>query len=127
MVGVVRLDVEDAIIAYNYCERIKSELLILLNLVEEAFNIEGAAAEGAKRIVLSFLNALMGEVRIAVAAVGGERFSEVEAYLMKCLESFKLGRGEDVREHIGESVSVVATVCQQATDLLKSAGLLKGC
>ena len=120
------MNVEDAIIAYNYCERIKSELLILLNLVEEAFNIEGAAAEGAKKIVLSFFNALVGEVKIAVAAMSGGEFSEVEADLVKCLESFKLGKGEDVRKHIGESLSVVTTICQQATDLLREAGFLRG-
>ena len=122
----MRLNVEDAIIAYNYCERIKSELLILLNLVEEAFNIEGAAAEGAKKIVLSFFNALAGEVKIAVAAMRGGEFSEVEVDLVKCLESFKLGKGEDVRKHIGESLSVVTTICQQATDLLREAGFLRG-
>ncbi|MCX8175656.1 MAG: hypothetical protein N3E48_00280 [Candidatus Bathyarchaeota archaeon] len=118
------MKVEDAILVYNYCEKIKSELIILFNLIEEASNVKAEDVEGARKIVLAFFNALIGEVRCAKVATGLKDFSSVEFNLMECLGCFNLKKIKDAEENIGKTLTTVTTICYHAVKTLKDKNLI---
>ena len=119
------MKVEDAIIIYNYCEKIKSELIILSSLIEEASNVKAENVEGARKIVLAFFNALIGEIRTAKAITKVEDFSKVEFNLMECLGSFNLRKIKDAQENVGKTLTATTTICHQAVETLKDRNLIR--
>lgn len=119
------MSVEDAILVYNYCEKIKSELIILSSLIEESSNVKDEHVEGARRIILAFFNALIGEVKTAKAVTKLEEFSKVEFNLMECLGSFNLRKIRDAHENLGKTLTAITTICHQVVETLKSKNLIR--
>ncbi len=52
------------ILIFQYSERIKSELIIAFELLAKMVTLEGDELSGAKKLMIRFLEALMGEIRI---------------------------------------------------------------
>ena len=55
-------DTRKAIICFQYVERIKSELIIAVKLLEKLDELESDELAGAEKMMLSFLDALAGEL-----------------------------------------------------------------
>ncbi|MDH5624459.1 MAG: hypothetical protein OEY39_08340, partial [Candidatus Bathyarchaeota archaeon] len=76
MIEESSFDTRKAIICFQYVERIKSELIIAVKLLEKLNELNGDELAGAKKMMLSFLDALAGEITIAHGVLGLRNFEE---------------------------------------------------
>lgn len=118
------LDVRKALICFQYTERIKSELIIAANLLEEIGKLEGDELAGAEKFMLSLLRALQGEVRIAHSVLGMRNFEEASDKVAEVAERVRSREYLEATRHISETISLITTGGQQATEVLKEKGLL---
>jgi len=118
------LDIKKAVTVFVYVERIKSELIIAARLLEEIQNLKESEGEGAKKPMLSFLNALQGETQIAYNVSKEKNFEQAT---MKVREATERTRSKEYREAIrcvSEAISISTTAGQPALQLLKEKELL---
>jgi hypothetical protein len=118
------MDTKKAILLYQCSERIKSELIIASGLMATMVDLEGDQRIGATKVVTSFLEALLGEIRMAqniersVNLVGAERKVAEAIGLLKLMEHSK------IEKCISEALSFSTTSCQGAVSVLIDQGLL---
>jgi len=118
------LDTKKAIICFQYVERIKSELIIAVKLLEKLDELEEDELAGAEKIMLSFLDALVGEVAIAHGVLGLRSFEEAR---IKILDSVVQTRSQDyprAMNNITKAISSVTTSGTGAMQMLKDKNLL---
>jgi len=117
-------DVKKAVTAFVYVERIKSELIIAAKLLEEIQNLKENENEGAKKLVLSFLNALQGETRMAYNVAREKNFEQATMKVWEATERTRLKEYGEAIRCVSEAISITTTSGQPALQLLKAKGLL---
>jgi len=117
-------DAKKAIICFQYTERIKSELIITANLLGEIGELKGDELAGAEKLMLSFLHALEGEIRIAHSVLGMQNFEDAGGKVKEVAERVRSREYLEATRRISEAISLVTTGGQQATEVLKEKGLL---
>jgi len=118
------LDLKKAFTIYQYCERIKSELLILSGLVDEAFKVKTEEAGGAEKVIVSFFEALIGEIRIAQHSTKMNEFFDAELRLKEALGNFRLKSSKETQKSLSETVSKITTACSKAVEVLAENNLI---
>jgi len=116
--------VKKAIICFQYTERIKSELIIAANLLEEMGELKNDELVGAEKLMSSFLRALQGEIRIAYSVLQMQNFKEAGDKVAEIVENVSSHEYQEATKRISEAISRITTGGQQATQLLKEKGLL---
>jgi len=118
------LDVKKAITIFVYVERIKSELIIAVRLLEGIQNLKQNEGEGAMKLILSFLNALQGETQIAYNVSKEKKFEQATMKVWEATErTHSKEYGEAIR-CISEAISITTTAGQPALQSLKEKELL---
>lgn len=117
-------DVRKAIICFQFSERIKSELIIAARLLGEIGELKGDELAGGKKILVSFLEALIGEINLADSILRQQNIKEAG---LKVEEAVKRARSDDhlraVRS-VSEAISCITTSGQHAMEILKQKGLM---
>jgi hypothetical protein len=80
----------NAVVCFQYAERIKSELIIATKLLEQLETLKNSELEGAKKLMLSFLGALESEVKIAGSVSGQKSFEQVAAKVWEATKEYTL-------------------------------------
>ena len=118
------LDTRKAISCFQYVERIKSELIIAVKLLEKLDELEGDELAGAERMMLSFLDALAGEITIAHGVLGMQNFEEARKKILdttgKILSQDYVGS----MNNISKAISSITTSGSRAMQVLKEKNLL---
>ena len=81
------MDIRDAVISFQYAERIKSGLIIASKLVDEVAAMDKEERKGAIKLLIHFMNALLGEIRIAYNASQLNFFKEAGLNLEEGIEN----------------------------------------
>ena len=118
------MDTRKAILVYQYSERIKSELIIASGLVLTMETLEGEELNGAKKLMTSFFEALIGEIRIAQHVEKSMNFIGAEKKMMEAIEKIKLLEHTEINRCISEALSLITTSCQRAMEVLISENLI---
>jgi len=118
------LEDKKAIITFQYAERIKSGLIIASKLVGQIEKMSDEERLGAERMLIFFLNALAGEIRIAYNASGMEPFKEADAKLEETVGNVRLKRYSEAIRQISRAISSTTTAGQEAAKTLVEKGLL---
>ena len=118
------LDTKKAIICFQYVERIKSELIIAVKLLEKLDTLEGNELVGAEKMMLSFLDALAGEITLAHGVLGLQNFEETRKKILdatgKIWAQDYLGATND----ISRAISSITTSGSRVMQMLKEKNLL---
>jgi len=118
------LDTRKAIICFQYVERIKSELIIAVKLLEKLSELKGDELAGAERMMLSFLDALAREITIAHGVLGMQNFEEARKKILdttgKILSQDYVGS----MNNISKAISSITTSGSRAMQVLKEKNLL---
>lgn len=118
------LENRKAIISFQYAERIKSGLIIASKLI---YQIDGMSEEerlGAEKMLISYLDALLGEIRIAYNASGIRSFKEAGATLEETIGNIRLKRYSEAIRQVSRAISSATTGGQEAAEALAERGLL---
>ena len=118
------LDIKKAVTTFVYVERIKSELIIAARLLEETQNLKENENEGAKRLALSFLNALQGETQMAYNVSREKNFEQAAMKVWEASERVRSGEYLEAIRCVSEAISITTTSGQPALQLLKERELL---
>jgi len=114
----------DAVVCFQYAERIKSELIIATKLLEQLETLKDSELEGAKKLMLSFLGALENEIKMAESVSGQKNFAQVVAKVWEATKRIRANEYEEAFRSLSEAISATTTSGQLALRLLKDNGVL---
>jgi len=118
------LDVRDAVISFQYAERIKSGLIIASKLVDEVAVMDEEERKGARKLLIHFMNALLGEIRIAYNASQLNFFKEAGLGLEEGIKNIRSEKYEEALRSISHAVSSATTGGEIAANILKENEML---
>jgi hypothetical protein len=118
------LNTKNAIICFQYVERIKSELIIATKLLQKLDELEGDELAGAEKLMLSFLDALTGEINIAHGVLGLRNFEEAKTKILEAKELVRLHKYLEATSRLSGTISSVTTSGQRVMQMLKEKKLL---
>ena len=118
------MNTRKAILTYQYAERIKSELIIASNLLAAMDSLEGNERLGAEKMMVLFLEALTGEIRIAQHVERSMNFIGAERKIMEAMGKIKLQERSEINQCISEALSLVTTCSSGAMKVLMSQQLI---
>ena len=119
MVRQGSLDIKRAITCFQFSERIKSELIIASRLLWKIEELKGDELAGAKKLMSSFLDALLTEINIAYNVVKLQDFEKASMKVMGVKERIALNQYQEAAKHISEAISFVTTCGQRAAEALR--------
>ncbi len=117
-------DVREAVVCFQFSERIKSELIIASRLLGEIRGLTGDELAGGKKILLSFLEALLGEINLANNVLKQQNLSEAGGKVEKAMEQVRSDEYSEATRRVSEAISRTTTTCGRAMQTLKQKGLL---
>lgn len=121
---MMSMDTSDAIRAYQYGERAKSELLILSQLLTVAGDLPETERAGGKRILLMAMELVRTETEFANRAT---TLQEFQRSVNSISEAISLAESHDflgASLRIGASISAATTAAQKGWQVLNDHGLL---
>ena len=118
------MNTRKAILTYQYAERIKSELIIASNLLAAMDGLEGNERLGAEKMMVSFLEALTGEIRIAQHVERSMNFIGAERKIMEAIGKIGINERSGINQCISEALSLVTTCSSGAMKVLMSQQLI---
>lgn len=118
------MNTRKAILTYMYAERIKSELIIASGLLATLDGLEGNERLGAEKMMVSFLEALAGEIRIAQHVERSMNFIGAERKIMEAMGKIKRSERSEINLCISEALSLVTTCSSGAMKVLMSRQLI---
>lgn len=113
-----------AILIYMYAERIKSELIIASNLLSTMEGLEVNERRGAEKMMVSFLKALTGEIRIAQHVERSMNFIGAERKIMEAIGKIRLHERSEINLCISEALSLITTCSAGAMKVLMNQQLI---
>lgn len=119
------MDTRKAILDLQYSEKMKSGLIIGINLLELLATIKDEAeSSGGRKVLIWYLEALLRELRIAQNVIGLDHYGELERKLMEIIGRIQLSLFEDVLKSFSEALSLATTSCQNSMNILIEKNLL---
>ena len=118
------MDTRKAVLIYQVSERIKSELIIASALFERMVTLEGEERVGGEKMMVSFLQALIGEIRIAQGVEKSMNFIGAEKKMTEATEMIERGEYSEIHPCISKALSLITTSCHRAMTVLLERGLL---
>jgi len=118
------LDTRKAIICFQYVERIKSELIIATKLLEILEELKGDELAGAEKLMLSFLDALTGEVNIAHGVLKLRNFEKARTKISEAKQLVHLHDYLEATSRLSGAISSITTSGNRAMQMLKQRSLL---
>jgi len=114
----------EAIMLFQFSERVKSFLIVASRMVDGLKGLEGAELTGARGMFKHFLDAVMAEVRLAQNATRRQEFGDVSALLSEVSNLASSGLVDEAVRRLAEAISLTATCGSEALAFLQEKGLV---
>jgi hypothetical protein len=118
------MDTRKLIMTYQFSERLKSELIIASRLLATMDTIEPDQRAGAEKMMVSYLEALLGEIRIAKHIVKTMNTIGAEKKIMETIGKIKMKERSEIGRCISDAISLITTSCQRAMESLMEQRLI---
>ena len=118
------MDTRKAILIYHYSERIKSELIIASELSAKLITLQGGELIGAKKLMTSFLEALIREIRRAQNLEKSINFLGAEKRVMEAMGRMQLFEHSEINRCISDALSLITTSAQNSMKVLIDRGFM---
>lgn len=109
---------------YQFSERLKSELIIASRLLATMETIEADQEAGAEKMMVSYLEALLGEIRIARHIEKSMNVIGAEKKIMETIGMIKLKERSETSRCISDAISLITTSCQRSMEALMAQQLI---
>ena len=117
-------ETKKAVIAFNYAEKIKSNLIITVGLLEVLDDMRDDEIAGAEKLLVAYLNAVIQEVTIAANASGIQSFQDINTKLDEAIKQLRQHDYASVVKLVSEATSLSTTNGNRAAEALKEKGLI---
>ncbi len=117
------MDLKEAVLLYQYGEKIKSELIIASKMLASLSTFQAEEKLGGQKLMNSFLEALLGEIRIAQGSIKSEQLTEAEAMVTESIGRLKISESTEAHRCISRAISAVTTSLDRAARVLEENAL----
>ena len=118
------MNTRKSILVFMYSERIKSELIIASNVLEKMLTLKGEERNGAEKLMITYLERLVGEIKIAQGIEKSINFLGAEKKITEAIGRIQLSEFSEVKKCISDSLSFITTSSQKAMEILEQRDLL---
>lgn len=119
------MNTREAIYHFQYSEKLKSGLIIGINLLGQLLTLKNEEEQlGGRRVLVWYLESLLRELRIAQNVVGLDHYADLERKLMEIIGRIQMSQFEEAQRSFSEGISLATTSCQASMSLLLENKLL---
>jgi hypothetical protein len=118
------MDAKQLILEFQYSEKIKSQLIIGSNLLAHLGAFKGQERTGAEKMVETYLQLVLTEIRIAWNTVRSVNYHGAEKNVRESLRSLEVNDLTNSNLHISKALSYITTSCEGAMTNLQKSNLL---
>ncbi len=118
------MDVKAAVINYQFAERAKSELILSSQLINSLSGFAEGERPGAKKMLVLFLEGIRSETVFAAKSTGERDFQKAVDSLSLAIGGVEGNESDSAVLKIGEAVSSITTIAQNAWQVLSSHNLI---
>ncbi|MFQ6037999.1 MAG: hypothetical protein ACE5LV_05205 [Candidatus Aminicenantales bacterium] len=118
------MDIRKTVLVYQYSERIKSELIIALKLMTRLASISGTELQGAEKLMASYLESVVAEIRMARNIEESEPVLKAEKKTSEAREKLVFFTHEEATQRLREALVAITTSCQRAMEALEKKNIL---
>ncbi|MDD1721447.1 MAG: hypothetical protein LUP95_05615 [Euryarchaeota archaeon] len=118
-------DPKDLIRKFEFSEKVKSEVSIANQLVEQLIGLKDDEFAGGKKIVGAYLNAVLLEIRLAQNVLGSKViFSKTSRKLTEAIGRIDLKEFDEARQCFSEALTDTTTSCVESLEALAKLSLM---
>ncbi len=118
-------DPKDLIRKFEFSEKVKSEVSIANQLLEQLIGLKDDEFTGAKKIIDAYLNAVLLEIRLAQNVLGSKVvFSKTSRKLTEAIGRIDLKEFNDARQCFSEALTDTTTSCAESLEALAKLRLM---
>lgn len=118
------MDVRHLILEFQYSEKIKSHLIVGSNLLAHTEALKGQERAGAEKIVKTYLQSILTEIRIAQKTVKSVNYHGAEKNVTESLGRLEMNDLRNSNLCISKALTYITTSCQAAMTNLQESNLL---
>ena len=118
------MEIKNAIIVFHYAEKIKSNLIIAVKLLDALENMREDEVAGAEKILVLYFDALILEVNIATNASGEKGFKNVSEKLDDMIEQTLQHNYAEAIKLVSDAISITTTNGSSAAEILRKRNLI---
>lgn len=119
------METREAILDYQYSEKMKSGLIIGTTLLDQLVSIKtDEELSGGKKVLVWYLEGLLREARIAENVLGSGHYAELERKVMEVIGRIHMSQLQEAQWTFSEAISLATTSCQAAMSFLMEKKLL---
>ncbi len=117
--GKGSMETREAILDFQYSEKMKSGLIIGTTLLDQLVSLKGEEElSGGKKVLVWYLEGLLREVRIAANVLGLNHYDDLERKVMEVIGRIQMSQFEEARWSFSEAISLATTGCQSSMNFL---------
>jgi len=118
------METRGAILNLEYSEKMKSGLIIGVGLLDQLVSLKGDELSGGKKILVSYLEGLLREIRIAGNVLGSNHYVDLERKMMEVIGRVQMSQFQEAQRSFSEAISLATTSCQSSMNFLMEKGLV---
>jgi hypothetical protein len=118
------MDTKEAVKAYQFGERAKSELLILAQLLTVVSDLKGEERAGGKRILLTAMEVIRTETEFAFRATQMADFQRTNDRISEAISLAESNQFLEASQQIAMAISAATTAAQKGWQVLSDHELL---
>ena len=118
------MEAKQFILEFQYSEKIKSHLIISSNLLAHLEGLKGEDRAGAEKILKTYLQLLLAEIRIARNTVKSVNYHGAEKNMTESLRRLEKSDLASSNLYISKALSYITTSCEAAMTNLQKRRLL---
>jgi len=113
------METREAILDFQYSEKMKSGLIIGTTLLDQLFSLKGEEAfSGGQKVLVWYLEGLLQEIRIAENVLGSGHYADLERKVMEVIGRVHMSQFQEAQWSFSEAISLATTSCQKAMNFL---------
>jgi len=113
------METREAILDFQYSEKMKSGLIIGTNLLGQLLSLKkDEELSGGKKVLVWYLEGLLREIRIAENVLGSGHYADLERKVMEVIGRIQMSQFQEVQGSFSEAISLATTSCQTAMNFL---------
>jgi hypothetical protein len=118
------METREAIFSFQYSEKMKSGLIIGINLLDQLTSLRDEELSGGMKILVGYLEGFLREVRIAGSVLGSVSFRDLERKVMELTGRVQMAQFEEAQRCFAEAISLATTSCQSSMSFLMEKKLI---
>jgi hypothetical protein len=112
------MGIREAILDFQYSEKMKSGLIIGTTLLDQLLSLKGEELSGGQKVLAWYLEGLLREIRIAENVLGSGHYADLERKVMEVVGRIHMSQFQEAQWSFSEAISLATTSCQKAMNFL---------